>query len=345
MGSKQISYKGRGLIVHSAVSSPDFAARPVLCGDPWEYVRLWLRRKHMHDAIFYWDQARQFYIASTTLPETASPLTSYYCFLNATKALLEAKKRTYSDYHGVTGRSETGRRNLRNEIVQFKEGGVLAELRKFLGDPFPGESELCLYDIFYHLPFLHRAFTLTYKSATELFIPLDEVIFVKKERSSEAWTEMVINPRYVNSATERVLPRGYERDVGSADRFVCRRRSRFKWEARKTNASLERLRNYHRMVRKEVIPIFSSKNSWYLRKDVEMRGFVDKSQMVLMYAGMHRLSEIARYDPLSLSGHLELQHNWLLAEFLRVAPAQFIHNVSSEITGLEFVEPYAYRAQ
>jgi len=57
---------------------------------------------------------------------------------------------------------------------------------------------------------------------------------------------------------------------------------------------------------------------------------------------MHRLSELSRYEPEALAGHLEAKHNWLLSEFLRVAPMQFAYGIASEITGLEFLKPDAF---
>jgi len=40
-----------------------------------------------------------------------------------------------------------------------------------------------------------------------------------------------------------------------------------------------------------------------------------------------------------LSRHFECQHNWLLSEFISSAPAQFIDEISSEMTGREFMTP------
>lgn len=60
----------------------------------WEYVALFLKRQSMagaSDALFYWEQAHSFYLASQELPDNARPLTSYYCILNAAKALLRYK--------------------------------------------------------------------------------------------------------------------------------------------------------------------------------------------------------------------------------------------------------------
>jgi len=40
-----------------------------------------------------------------------------------------------------------------------------------------------------------------------------------------------------------------------------------------------------------------------------------------------------------LRKHLETQHNWLLSEFIATACTQFIDEISSEITGQEFMTP------
>lgn len=72
-----------------------------MCSDPWDFVSLWLKKNHKKDALFYWEQARGFYGVSLNLPELSAPLTLYYCFLNATKALLTAKNEEFEEYHGV----------------------------------------------------------------------------------------------------------------------------------------------------------------------------------------------------------------------------------------------------
>jgi hypothetical protein len=61
-----------------------------------------------------------------------------------------------------------------------------------------------------------------------------------------------------------------------------------------------------------------------------------------MFAAMHRLSELSRYDPISLAGHFNVNHNWLLAEFIKASPSQFVYGIASEITGLEFIRPDAF---
>jgi len=53
-------------------------------------------------------------------------------------------------------------------------------------------------------------------------------------------------------------------------------------------------------------------------------------------AAMHRLSELSRYDPRGLMSYLEGRENWLMTEFIELAPAQFIDELVCEMTSLEF---------
>ncbi|PDY74037.1 YaaC family protein [Bacillus cereus] len=57
------------------------------------------------------------------------------------------------------------------------------------------------------------------------------------------------------------------------------------------------------------------------------------------YSAMHRLSELARYEPVLLPEYSESEHNWLLSECIRIAPHQFIDELASELTGEEFMAP------
>ncbi|WP_182869905.1 YaaC family protein [Rhodopirellula sp. JC639] len=343
MKRESISIRGRAVTLHSAILNPKFSSSTVLSPDPWDYVLLWLQREHKDDARFYWDQARQFYRASTMLPHTASPLTSYYCFLNATKALLSTRSQLPSPDHGVAGDVSSGHCALVNERVTFKTGGVLPALCRLLGEGYQSESTYDMNLLFWNLPFIHRAYTKTYSSASELFLPVESHGFTRKKNSTETWYWGSVPKRYITGKTEVTLPKGFEVDNGISDRWVFRRKQRFKWNGRDLKTSLEALARYHRAVRTRIFPIYATKNRWYLKKAIKNADVVSHSPLPIMFACMHRLSELSRYDPQRLARHLELQHNWLLAEFLGCAPAQFVHGIAAEITGDEFLVPSSFR--
>lgn len=338
MPSHQLHVAGKPVRLHSSMITPDFRSQRVLCSDPWDYVSLWLRREHQKDALFYWEQARQFYNASLSLSKLSAPLTSYYCFLNATKALLTAKGESFTESHGVGGRSESGQKSLSNEIVDFRGGGILPALCKYLGEPNNAGKNFTLKDILWQMPFIHRAYCLSYAGATELFTPILDNCFQRRDGSKEAWFQAQIDRRYVNGHTKRVIAPGFEL-FEQAGRYYIRRKRRFRWSGRDIENSIDQFSAYHKQIRRRIVPIYSSENRWYLKKSVAGHDKLSNSQLVLMYASMHRLSELSRYDPIALSGHFNVNHNWLLSEFLSTAPAQFVYGIASEITSLEFIRP------
>lgn len=342
MANKPLSIRGNDLTLHAAIHRPQFEAPSVLCSDPWDYVSLWLNRRGSDEASFYWEQARQFYRASEVLPHTASPLTSYYCFLNATKALLVVRKRAWSDKHGVTGHTGTGHCVLQNEIVEFKGSGVLAEFYRLLDTQFSGTGTHDLKSLLWIIPFVHRAYQLTFPSEQELFVPVARHGFSQLEGSKKAWFWGELAGKYAKNIRVDSLPRIFERDAGYEGRWIFRAKKRFVWD-RSSETRWVNLRKHNRKMRRNVAVIYSTTNRWYLRKPLQDAASLPLITMPAIYACMHRLSELSRYTPQRLAKHLESKHNWLLVEFLESAPAQFIYGIASEMTGDRFLLPDSFR--
>lgn len=339
MTTKKIILQKKPISVHKATISPDFNKKSVLVENPWEYVELWIKRNNNNNALFYWQQAQGFYIATKQLPKTSSPLTAYYCFLNATKALLEIKNKRYTDRHGVTGNS-SGVCSLSNEIIKFQANGVLSELSKLLGENVNGE-EYSFKNLIYNLSYLHRAFTLTYSSSSELYYPISNPHFVKIDGQNYAYltAEIKIDSNQ-NQAIINKLPSTFERDLGYPDKWIIRKKERFKWKSGASNKTLNlyNLTKYNSKVRKDIHFIYGNTDLWYFKRS-GFKNAIDKSPLTITFALMHRLSELSRYDPIRLKKHFECQHNWLISEFINLAPAQFIYFIACEITGQEFKIP------
>lgn len=340
MPTKKILLNSKVIQAHKATIDPDFNKKSILVDNPWEYVELWIKRHNNNNALFYWQQANGFYEATKQLPKTSSPLTAYYCFLNATKALLEIKGVDYNDRHGVTGGSINNVSSLANETIKFQANGVLSELSRLLGEPVNGEV-FTFKNLIYNLGFIHRAYNLTYSSDPELFYPIHNPHFVKINGQNDAFFTAEINSEfYQNQNTINKLPNSLERDLGYPDKWIIRKKSRFHWLTGSVNKTpnLSRLKNYHKLVRKDIHYIYGSSDLWYFKRT----GFgnsIDKNSLTITFALMHRLSELSRYDPIRLKKHFECQHNWLISEFINLAPTQFIYAIACEITGQEFKIP------
>ena len=343
MAIEQLKIGMRRVWMHKGVVNADFGAESVLSNDPWSFVELWLQRNRKTDALPYWLQARRFSEAAKILEVEAAPLALYYSFLNATKTLLMVRESLHGSTHGVSGdRPEDAKASLSNEIVTFKNGGILPALCRYLGDSATAQ-EYRLKDLLWNLPFVHRAFRHTFSSAPELFVPLENAKYVKKTDSNEAWFQAGIAPRYCDGRILRSIPSSFECFEEDGKTFV-RRKKRFRWihgrcSRKQKLEAAARLASYHSTIRRIVVPITGVSSLWYIKKNQSNTPPSERHSLAVMFAAMHRLSELSRYDPAGLERHLMGRSNWLITEFIEHAPNQFIDQIASEITGLQFWQP------
>jgi hypothetical protein len=292
MAYREIRHKNKNLTIHKAISEPHFNEKTVLVTSTWDYVDLWLKRANKHEARFYWNQAHSFYDATQLLPKVSAPLTAYYCFLNATKALLISKGATFSDEHGVSGFTIAGQTSLSNEKVKFQNNGILAALCRHLGEPLNGEI-YTLKELLYNLPNIHRAYDLTYSSDTELFIPLSNPMIVRSMTTHESWFCAELNEKFANQHTINKLPQGFERELSNQNKWIIRSRKRFSWRPNLRASSLNRYKNYHKKLRKHLYYINGASRLWYIKRGGNVAGLILRSSMIITFAAMYKLSEIS----------------------------------------------------
>ena len=331
-------YNGKQLRLHKCVVSPEFDAPTIIVENQWDYVEMWLKRQNMADALFFWKQAEAFYNASKVLPNTSSPLTSYYAAMNATKAFLLVKGVATTPYHGVSGERLAGKTSLTREVIRITRGGVFTALCGYLNEPTVRGTQFTLKSVLYNLPYVHRAYTLTYTSEQELFIPIEKPLFVRIDGTSQAYLCFeIVDPRYHHHQLISSLDH-CERDIGVQDKYLVRRTNRFTWrDADPVAANLVRFRNYYRRMRRTTFYIKGFRRLWYVKRAGATAGPLNRSSLTLAYMALHRLSEIARYSPDSLARHFDSQHNWLLSEFIHLALDQFLDELAAEMTGQEFM--------
>lgn len=342
--AREAVYYGKWSIkIYKPRINPCLDSKVILTDSTFQYVEIFLKKnnKANNNAIFYWQQARNFYEATKYLDFVSKPLTAYYCFLNATKALLEFKSIGYDTSHGVSGFAREGHKNIKNEIVKFHPKGVLSGLCDYLNEKVSASIEYSLKDLFYNLPYIHRAYQSTYSNQAELFIPILNPRIVQDKSRNTCWLEVQLEPEHSNYSTLQKL-QGYSLDnyYDNQNFYTLRRNKDCDWIAprnKPNDTSLNGLKSYIKKRRAELTYIHSPNNLWYVkRKDLNSSNLISHSTLPLTYGAMHRLSELARYEPNILQKHLEKEASWLLNEFIEKSLIQFIDEISSEITGREF---------
>lgn len=330
------------LTLRKAKISPNFQGKSVLVKDPFEYVNLWLKRNKHTEALFYWQQAKEFYEASLLLPLTAAPLTNYYCFLNATKALLKVKSVTFDNWHGLKGTAKNKQVGLHNEEVTLCIGGVFPKLCEFLEQPITAKIEYSLRQILYNLVYIHRSYCLTYPkdASKELFIPVDNNYFKRDSNAKKIYFVAELDKSFSNGHTGNKIS-----TIFSSENLEEKREVEFleslEYEESFSIKKLikdEGFIDFHKRIRFNMQYIAGTSKRWYIKRN-DGENVINLGSLPLAMAAMHRLSEMSRYDPLRLSKTLDSNCNWLLSEFIRNSPLQFIDEIASEITGFEFLTP------
>ena len=337
-----------------AVKDPVFKGKRAIASTPWEYVSLWLRQNNEGDASIYWRQAKNFFDAARDLPAESAALPLYYSFLNATKALLEAKNIPYAPYHGVSGfdmrAGPHSRIRLENEGIKIKQGGVLPSLISYFGEVETRKS-YNLAEILSNLPFIHRAYAMSY-GKREIYLSIERPRYVRAE-GAQARFEADIPIEHSAGQVIRTFPASFRvRDLDEEewDESHCESGiavesvDTFAWSGsrRATDADIAALCDFHRRIRLDIIYISGAKPVWYLKRNLSAYENIRRNTLTMMFMAMHRVSEIARYKPVEFNKLLSSSRNWLIFEFIRVAQNQFIDEIAAEITGLE-VSPAGVR--
>ena len=102
-----IKFQKKEICLRKPKINASLSSKTVLTDSTWEYVEIFLKSSNNNEALFYCEQARNFYEATKTLSIVSKPLTAYYCFLNATKALLTAKNIGYDTKCKLLDKSAT----------------------------------------------------------------------------------------------------------------------------------------------------------------------------------------------------------------------------------------------
>lgn len=344
MERKPIKLYGRYVKPHKATVSSEFGSRTVLTNSPWEYVSLWLQRNGFSNALFYWSQARSFATASLNLSPESAPLLHYYTFMNATKALLVAKGVAFKELHGVSKhnmREPRQRIDLDNEGVRIHQKGVLPALSVHLQEQESVDTH-SMKELLFNIPCIHRTFCITYPEQMEMYIPLTNCQYVFDSETESAYLTARISDDFDHLKFLPHLPVELKLDSkGDSDRCV-RSASEVSVSGSEINSSkdIDAIAQLNKKFRVDLHYIAGGQTLWYAKaKDVSGTKRLLRSPLTLTLAAMHRLSELSRYHPMELSEFFKGPQNWLLSEFIRMAPQQFLDEISAEITGHQCMTP------
>lgn len=373
LDEKPLHQKGRVLRLSKAYTDQDFVKPTVLTDDVFPYVTFFYAshskamkfinqankvnygNPNQYKYDFYWNQAETFYRAAKMLPFEASPVAAYYCMLNAAKSYLSYSSATADEFvgefgmHGILEDNNDSGEDLSNILVKHKQKGVFPLFAKKLDSDFNliwpcGKESYSLKSLLYNLPFVHRAYMMTYstrdKKVEELFLPLAAGDMPKffKANDGKAYLTVDLEKRHF-LANAQTLPNVVVTSLHSDFDVLNGNGFRLidKYGAKYNQSSISgEIKSNTNRYRKEFAYIRSSKRLWYMKRS-QLSGTSDAkvinlNTMTINMAAMHRVSEIARYKPEQLNRLMKSKENWLLHEYISQALDQFIDELASEIT-------------
>lgn len=347
----------------SPYTKPDYSEKAILTKSIFNFVDAWLLKKKIarditEEPLYYWRQAKNYYVEGIDVKSEVKPLLNYYCCLNAVKCLMSKNGEDVSNItHGV-GRQNTTIDKLEGQIVDFQGSGALKLLRDHLGHD-EGEKSISLKTILYNLAVIHRAYTYTYPNEKELFLPLKILKYYKKDKLDKITIYFEINKPGDISLLQKIPscfkittktkadwdmiinkdPANRLKWAIDENKLYFRYNKDYEWDDNDNEENhKETLATLHERVRPYFQYILADTPMWYIKVfDNSDARILNYSSMVLTYAAMHCLSEMVRYVPDTYAKLMDSEEAWLVTEFIEVGMDQFIDEIASEITGLNIL--------
>jgi len=195
--------------------------------------------------------------------------------------------------------------------------------------------------LLFNLPCIHRTFCLTYKNQKDLFIPLTDCRLEFNPATCVAYFCGRISKDFAGPESLRRLPPSLVTDLelNGGRSFKSIATVVLTSHEARTAVERESVASLLRDLRPDLNYIFGAQTLWYAKAVVPGPARLKRSPLTCTLLAMHRLSEICRYRPVELASFLNGQKNWLLTEFIRMSPRQFLDEISAELTGQQFMLP------
>lgn len=306
---------------------------------------------------FYWKQAETFYKSSKSMPIESAPVAAYYCMLNAEKSYLSFVNEYVDDcvdnfgMHGIQEDNNDSGEDLETISIKHKQHGVFPMFAEKINPDFstiwPSTDSKTLKSLLYNLPFVHRAYAMTYttkkKKVEELFLPIEAGESPKYHKGNDGKAYLLFELEKTSFlANAQTIPVNIASSISPDFKiyqgrgFTLQSKNGAKWNG---NGSISgEVKELTNELRKHFSYIKSNSRLWYLKRThLGNPDVINLSTMTINMAVMHRLSEIARYKPEQLGRLMESKENWLIHEFITQSLDQFIDELAAQITRQEIM--------
>lgn len=313
----------------------------------WNYtIRMYHKHKRGVDKDFllsFLDQSQYFYQVAEKAPINSQPLLYYYSFLNLAKVIINMKNYLgdrVAYYHGVetnvnsTTTLDTANLSITEYNPSISKYSVAFEFMKIMGDIFmpPRPHLVNVKEAFKACIGIHRTYceiTNEHEIYHRLIDPMlykdgKELIFEGEIKDCNHGLCLALQGKGYTITTKT---------IGRNTKFYLNERFNM-------NSHYTPNRNDYWNLSNKLI----QKGLWGYSDGNEYRIYITNNNLryssaSIIYIIMFFLGSITRYHPYLFKGLLSEKNLWLISEFLKTQPMQFLHIVTSRIIGGTVLKP------
>jgi hypothetical protein len=281
------------------------------------------------------EQAKNFYIAAEASPTKSQPLLYYYSFLNFSKILINLVKKHGPGkkyMHGM--KVENTGRFLHSEVVKDKQKSNVVQVAHELVSEFdPTIStdavRLKVKDLLNHCIGVHRAYSEIYNQR-EVFFRLHEPKLYKNGKELIFKAEL----KCVANNVPSLRARGY---------VVTQDDNKYFYEVKNVATTYVPARRDYAVLSATI----QRNGIWYYLGNSGYTMYLSDStvgrlsQESIIYMVMFYLGSITRYHPYMFDEIFSDKDQWLMSEFLRTQPKQYLYLATARILGQSVYKAYA----
>jgi len=329
----------------------------IVTADIWAFFRHMATSKlpqgEQRQALAFIEQAFEFCEAASNPRLGSRPLLYYYSFLNLAKMFLLIRKvrLAVAPKHGISDPKANEKKRLRLEGQAVRmvkcarnHSELFPEFVKALGKTVSEPANVKVIDLLSQIPAIHRTFCKVV-GAKPAFLPVARFHLLKHKnhihvrmvikrndddvkktlssiRKSTAFSKLFTQVSVPQEHADQIWfddmegVRGVKRGVDTAIKTLAKRvREIGVWSILTTTGYRFYLAN---LPAAKVLPGLAS-----------------------TYAVMFYLGSITRYKPYDFDSLFAGKYSWLISEFLRTSPMQFLYGLAGHIAGVDVVRPFA----
>lgn len=315
----------------------------------WQYIIGRYVKKYAGEKEFLLtliEQAQYFYEAAEKAPIKSQPLLYYYSFLNLVKVVINVNTLTAFGtskeyYHGIESCSIHKGDQLKNHYVEIQgligsptKISVAYQFMSQMGDvlSIPPKYQINVVSMLKSCIGIHRTYCET-NNSKETYIQISNLKLFREGK------KLISKYRILkcNAQTQiDLIAAGYniinEQDEGGNEQYF--------WMEEHTMLNYSPTKSdYYSLSQK-----LKQKGIWYFTDGDKYKTFISTDPLhisteSIIYCIMFFFGSITRYHPYMFDGLLTDQQMWLISEFLKTQPKQFLHAVTSRTMESAILKP------